>query len=170
MAEGISASNGVISTSGVGGSYIRILRSDSAVPGGRRFITLLFGDEPPGTGAPSHAHSREEEAFYALSGELVIELEGEPVPHRVAPGWFFFGVRGQRHAFRNAGNLPARVLILCAPSGNLRNRWFADSSLEESGFELTVPSDRSVSNQGRQPLCDARRFGAGTGTEASKGK
>jgi hypothetical protein len=89
VAEGISASNGVISTSGVGGSYIRILRSDSAVPGGRRFITLFFGDEPPGAGAPSHAHSREEEAFYALSGELVIELEGEPVPRRVAPGWFF---------------------------------------------------------------------------------
>jgi hypothetical protein len=41
---------------------------------------------------------------------------------------------------------------------------------EESGFELTVPSDRSVSNQGRQPLCNARRFGAGTGTETSKGK
>ena len=45
-----------------------------------------------------------------------------------------------------------------------------DSPLEESGFELTVPSDRSVSNQGRQPLCNARRFGAGTGTETSKGK
>jgi hypothetical protein len=45
-----------------------------------------------------------------------------------------------------------------------------DSTLEESGFELTVPSDRSVSNQGRQPLGNARRFGAGTGTETSEGK
>src|SRR6516164_5856209 len=44
-----------------------------------------------------------------------------------------------------------------------------DSPLEESGFDLTVPSDRSVSNQGRQPLCNARRFGAGMGTETSKG-
>jgi hypothetical protein len=45
-----------------------------------------------------------------------------------------------------------------------------DSPLEESGFELTVPSDRFVSNQGRQPLCSGRRFGAGTGTKTSKGK
>src|SRR5215813_722245 len=32
----------------------------------------------------------------------------------------------------------------------------ADSPLEESGFELTIPSERSVSNQGRQcGLCKA---------------
>jgi hypothetical protein len=32
-------------TSEVGGSYIRILRSDSAVFGGRQFVTLIFGEE-----------------------------------------------------------------------------------------------------------------------------
>jgi hypothetical protein len=47
VAEGISPSNKVVSTSGVGGSYIRILRSDSAVLGGRQFVTLIFGEEPP---------------------------------------------------------------------------------------------------------------------------
>jgi hypothetical protein len=35
----------VVSTSEVGGSYIRILRSDSAVFGGRQFVTLIFGEE-----------------------------------------------------------------------------------------------------------------------------
>jgi len=34
-----------VSTSEVGGSYIRILRSDSAVFGGRQFVTLIFGEE-----------------------------------------------------------------------------------------------------------------------------
>src|SRR5215813_5875908 len=29
-----------------------------------------------------------------------------------------------------------------------------DSPVEQGGFELTVPSDRSVSNQGRQPFCN----------------
>jgi uncharacterized cupin superfamily protein len=53
---------------------VRILRSDSAVLGGRQFVTLIFGEEPPGAGARPHTHSREEEAFYVLSGELVIEL------------------------------------------------------------------------------------------------
>jgi hypothetical protein len=53
-----------------------------------------------------------------LSGEFKIELEGEPVPHQVAPAGSF-SARGRRHAFGNAGNQPARVLILCAPSCGL---------------------------------------------------
>jgi quercetin dioxygenase-like cupin family protein len=73
----------------------------------------------PGAGAPPHRHAREDEAFYVLSGELLIEFEGEPAPRRVAPGGFFYGARGRRHAFRNAGDNPARVLILSAPSCGL---------------------------------------------------
>jgi quercetin dioxygenase-like cupin family protein len=74
---------------------------------------------PPGTGAPPHTHTREDEAFYVLGGELLIELEGEPAPRRIAPGGFFFGARGQRHAVRNAGDQPARVLVLSVPSCGL---------------------------------------------------
>src|SRR6266545_4295438 len=43
---------------------------------------------PPGAGAPPHTHTREDEAFYVLSGELIIEFEDEPAPHCVAPGGF----------------------------------------------------------------------------------
>jgi quercetin dioxygenase-like cupin family protein len=74
---------------------------------------------PPGAGAPPHTHTREDEAFYVLSGELTIESEGEPVPHRVGPGGFFFGARNRRHAVRNVGDQPTRVLILSAPSVGL---------------------------------------------------
>ncbi|MGE0653916.1 MAG: cupin domain-containing protein [Alphaproteobacteria bacterium] len=74
---------------------------------------------PPGAGAPPHTHAHEDEAFYLLSGELVIEFEGEAGPRRVAPGGFFFGARGRRHAIRNVGDQPARVLILCTPSCGL---------------------------------------------------
>ncbi|TIS89279.1 cupin domain-containing protein [Mesorhizobium sp.] len=80
---------------------------------------------PPGTGAPPHTHAHEDEAFYVLSGELVIEFEGESAPHRVAPGGFFFGARGRRHAIRNVGDKPARVLVLCAPSCGL-DQMFAE--------------------------------------------
>lgn len=80
---------------------------------------------PPGAGAPPHTHAREDEAFYVLSGELVVEFEGGSAPRRVAPGGFFFGARGRRHAFRNVGDKPARVLILCAPSCGL-DRMFAE--------------------------------------------
>ncbi|HZT17936.1 MAG TPA: cupin domain-containing protein [Dongiaceae bacterium] len=80
---------------------------------------------PPGAGAPPHTHGREDESFYVLSGELVMELEGEPAPCRIGPGGFFFGARGRRHAFRNIGDQPARALILCTPSVGL-DRMFAE--------------------------------------------
>ena len=48
---------------------------------------------PPGAGAPPHTHTREDEAFYVLSGELLIEFEGEPAPRQVATGGFFSAQR-----------------------------------------------------------------------------
>lgn len=80
---------------------------------------------PPGAGAPSHTHTREDEAFYVLSGEIQVEFEGEPGPRRVGPGGFFFGPRHRRHGYRNVGDQPARVLVLCTPSCGL-DQMFAE--------------------------------------------
>ena len=71
---------------------------------------------PPGAGVPPHSHTHEDEAFYILSGELLIECEGEPAPQRVGPGGFFFAARHMRHAYRNVSDQPARMLVLCTPS------------------------------------------------------
>lgn len=79
----------------------------------------------PGAATPPHTHAREDEAFYVLSGELLIDFEGEPAPRRVGPGGFFFGARDRRHALRNVGDQPARVLILSAPSCGL-DQMFAE--------------------------------------------
>jgi quercetin dioxygenase-like cupin family protein len=80
---------------------------------------------PPGASAPPHTHEHEDEAFYILSGELLIEFEGDLAPHRVGPGSFFFGARRRRHAFRNVGDQPARVLILSVPGSGL-DQMFAE--------------------------------------------
>jgi len=80
---------------------------------------------PPGHGAPPHTHEREDESFFVLSGEILIEFEGESVPHRVGAGGFFFGARGRRHTFRNVGDRPARVLIMSTPSVGL-DQMFAE--------------------------------------------
>jgi len=80
---------------------------------------------PPGAGAPPHTHEREDEAFYVLSGEIMMEFEGESAPHRVGPGGFFFGPRHRRHAYRNVSDQPARVLVLCTPSCGL-DQMFAE--------------------------------------------
>lgn len=88
-------------------------------------FSLWEGVFPPGAGAPPHTHTREDEAFYVLSGELMIEAEGEPTPQCLGPGGFFFGARDRRHAVRNVGSEPARVLILSAPSVGL-DKMFAE--------------------------------------------
>jgi quercetin dioxygenase-like cupin family protein len=80
---------------------------------------------PPGAGAPPHTHAHEDEAFYVLSGEIQVEFEGESAPHRVGPGGFFFGPRHRRHAYRNVGDQPARVLVMCTPSCGL-DQMFAE--------------------------------------------
>jgi quercetin dioxygenase-like cupin family protein len=87
---------------------------------------------PPGAGAPLHTHEREDEAFYVLSGELMMEFEGEPVPHRIGPGGFFYGARHRRHGYRNVSDQPARVLVLCTPSCGL-DQMFAELDAAAAG-------------------------------------
>ena len=94
-----------------------IYKATGAETGGS--FSLWEAVVPPGAGAPPHTHTREDEAFYVLSGEIQFEFEGELAPHRVGPGGFFFGARGRRHAIRNVGDKPARMLVLSAPSCGL---------------------------------------------------
>ena len=100
-----------------------IYKATAAETGGS--FSLWEAVFPPGAGAPPHTHTREDEAFYVLSGELLVEFGGEQGRHRVGPGGFFFGARHRRHAIRNVGDQPARVLILSAPSCGL-DQMFAE--------------------------------------------
>jgi len=80
---------------------------------------------PPGAGAPPHTHTREDEAFYVLSGEFLIDFEGAHAPARIGPGCFFYGARHRRHGYRNVSDQPARMLVLCTPSCGL-DQMFAE--------------------------------------------
>ncbi|WP_119269352.1 cupin domain-containing protein [Taklimakanibacter deserti] len=104
-------------------SVTHLYKATAAETGGS--FSLWEAVLPPGSGAPPHTHSREDEAFYVLEGELTFDFEGGTAPQRVAPGGFFFGARGVRHAVRNLGDKPARVLILSAPSVGL-DQMFAE--------------------------------------------
>src|SRR5690349_23464340 len=70
---------------------------------------------PPGGGPPPHAHSREEEGFYILEGEITFTVNGERV---VATAGFFANMPvGTPHSFKNESTRPARMLISVAPAG-----------------------------------------------------
>ena len=81
---------------------------------------------PPGGGPPPHVHSREEEGFYILEGEITFTIGEERL---VATAGMFANMPvGTPHSFKNEGKQPAKMLISVAPAG-----------LEEMFFEFGVP-------------------------------
>ena len=81
---------------------------------------------PPGGGPPPHVHSREEEGFYVLEGEITFTVNGERVV--ATAGTFANMPVGTPHSFKNESDRPARMLISVAPAG-----------LEQMFFEVGVP-------------------------------
>src|SRR6476660_569213 len=81
---------------------------------------------PPGGGPPPHVHSREEESFYILEGEITFQIgDGRLV---AGAGTFANMSVGTPHAFKNESDKPARMLLSVAPAG-----------LERMFFECGVP-------------------------------
>ena len=86
-------------------------------------IEALVG---PGGGPPPHVHSREEEGFYILEGEITFTINGERV---VATAGMFANMPvGTPHSFKNESNRPAKMLVSVAPAG-----------LEKMFMEIAVP-------------------------------
>ena len=80
----------------------------------------------PGGGPPPHTHSREEEAFYVLEGDITLTVGDKRLA--ISAGMFANMPVGVEHAFKNETNKPARMLISIAPAG-----------LEKMFFEVGVP-------------------------------
>jgi mannose-6-phosphate isomerase-like protein (cupin superfamily) len=75
----------------------------------------LFEELPPMVDTPRHVHSLDDELFYVLEGEHVIDV-GD-VEHRVGPGGSVFGPRGIPHAQRRVVPGEGRLLVLTVPGG-----------------------------------------------------
>jgi len=76
---------------------------------------LVEGAMEPQEGPPPHTHSREDEAWYVLEGELSFQV-GERVIVGT-PGTFVLAPRGIRHRFWNSGKQMARYLLILSPPG-----------------------------------------------------
>ena len=73
--------------------------------------------QPPGIATPLHVHSREDEAFFLLEGQMTYQA-GEDVHHLVA-GSFIWLPRGVPHAFRVTGERPVVFIGLTVPGALL---------------------------------------------------
>lgn len=84
---------------------------------------------PVGAGAPRHVHRDHDEMFYVVTGQMVVEVDGDEVV--VGPGGLARADRGHPHAFRNPGPGEAVVLALYDPAPSL-------AYLEELGAAIAI--------------------------------
>lgn len=92
---------------------------------------LLHAVVPPGGGPPPHFHSREDEMFYVLEGEVSFFTEGQKIS--AGPGTCLNLPRGRQHHFKNESSQPAKMLIQVIPAG-------LEKMFEEVGNPVAGPS------------------------------
>src|SRR5512133_1968841 len=80
-----------------------------------RFSLVEHPMAPRALAAPLHRHRREDEYSFVLEGRVGALLGDEVVV--AGPGDLLFKPRNQWHTFWNAGDEPARILEIIAPSG-----------------------------------------------------
>ena len=107
-----------------------VYKAKSAETGGR--FSCFEAMIPPGAAVPPHRHHDEDEAFYCLDGEIVLEMEGMSEPVRLSQGDFCFSPRGRWHMFRNEGTVVARALVFVTPGAKIE-RMFGELEAATAG-------------------------------------
>jgi quercetin dioxygenase-like cupin family protein len=91
---------------------------------------------PPGGGPPPHVHSREEEGFYILEGDITLQGGDERI---VATAGMFVNMPiGMPHSFKNESSKAAKMLIMVAPAG-LENMFFEIGAPLADGSTSALP-------------------------------
>ena len=92
---------------------------------------------PPGGGPPPHVHSREEESFYVLEGEITFQVGDQQIVAKA--GTFANMPVGSLHSFKNCTDKPARMIISVAPAG-LEKMFMEVGQPVEFGQQAPPPS------------------------------
>jgi quercetin dioxygenase-like cupin family protein len=118
------------------GDVYRFLATGEDTNGTYTLFETIVG---PGGGPPPHVHSREEEGFYVLQGEITFTIDGQRVV--ATAGTFANMPVGVAHSFKNETSQPARMLISLAPAG-LEQMFFEVGAPLAEGATTTLPPTR----------------------------
>jgi mannose-6-phosphate isomerase-like protein (cupin superfamily) len=110
------------------GELITLKMVDSDTDGA---FALIEEVTPPQGGPPPHMHTREDETFYVLEGEVEFVVGGRALS--ATAGSVVYGPRNIPHTFRNIGTTPSRMSVLITPAG-------LERMFEEFGEPVTDPS------------------------------
>jgi quercetin dioxygenase-like cupin family protein len=96
----------------------------------RNAVAVLQFTVPKLSGPPLHRHSREDEWFYVIDGELTFEVDGQRFT--AGPGASAFAPRGAAHTYQNFRDEPAHILVTETPAG--LERFFEEVSAHNKGL------------------------------------
>jgi quercetin dioxygenase-like cupin family protein len=108
---------------------------------------------PPGGGPPPHVHSREEEGFYVLEGEIAFQIGSERLV--AGAGTFANMSVGTPHSFKNESDRPAKVLVAVAPAGLERMFFEVGQPVAEGATTAAPPTKEEI----EKLLAVAPRYG-----------
>ena len=98
----------------------------------------------PGKGVPRHTHTREDEAYFVLSGELEAIVGDEIFTLRA--GETLIAPRNIPHQLRNSGSVANHYLIMFSPSGFEEFLKATSVAAPDDGVAPTEPPAIAVQN------------------------
>ena len=140
VGAGADRSNNVIKLPGGDLVYVKVSSQDSQ--------GALFMTEQPitrrGAGPPRHYHEAQDEWFYCLAGEYVVEIGDKRF--RLAAGDSVLGPRRVPHAFVYDGIGPGRLLVAFTPAENIE-QFFRDLESRGQYFGNGTPEDKETARR-----------------------
>jgi quercetin dioxygenase-like cupin family protein len=140
VVAGSGGSNNIITLPGGDRIHVKVASRDS---GGALFMTEQPIDRR-GSGPPKHYHEEEDEWFYCLAGEYVVEIGNQRF--RLKPGDSVLGPRRVPHAFVYDGAGPGRILIGFTPAGRIE-QFFRDLEKRGEYFGNGSPEDKELARR-----------------------
>jgi quercetin dioxygenase-like cupin family protein len=119
--------------------FIKVASQDT---GGAFFLT----EQPSGKkgGPPKHFHVEEDEWFYCLAGDYIVEVGDRR--YELKPGDSVLGPRGVPHAFAFVGNTPGRLMVGFTPAGRVE-QFFRDLDARGKYFGTGTAEDKETARQ-----------------------
>lgn len=119
--------------------FIKVATQDT---GGAFFLT----EQPSGAkgGPPKHFHLEEDEWFYCLAGEYIVEVGTQR--YELKPGDSVLGPRRVPHAFAFVGDTPGRLMVGFTPAGRVE-QFFRDLDARGRYFGMGTAADKETARQ-----------------------
>lgn len=108
----------------------------------RGALLVIEQDNAYPGGPPRHLHHEQDEWFYAVRGNYLVEVAG--TLHNLSPGDSILAPRGTPHTWALEGAEPGRLLIAFQPAGSM-----------EEFFEATSRFSGMPTQEGLVPLFEA---------------